>query len=655
MMSIILSNFRISVIVLLIVNAANAVEEPANIHGRTLYENEATSVEWYPGSVNALILRKGSEHFAIYRPADLNKTAALALTHARREVLHHSIAELIRGLGKDKDLKILASLQQKELWTDTETVWRNQWDGRFHNYAQQSSRLPVEAIPVTDWVQDGEVIEWNGFRIQVLRTPGYTRESVSYQIIAPGGFQVIAVGDMIQDDGKVPDLFSFQDEIPEAGIRGYHGYASRLAVLRKSLDKIMGIQPDVLAPARGELVVDPKTSVDRLKERIQNLYLNYISTNALYWYFKAPHIEQCVERMLGNGVDYQPMPYSHYEAAPEWILNHGTSRILVSDTGHAFLIDCGYDNILETIAMYQNHGVLKGVEGIFVTHYHDDHTDRVEKARATLKAPVYCLETYAKILKRPAAFRMPALTENGITELVELKHRTTVNWREYQMTFLNFPGQTLFHGAVLVQKQNAVPVLMVGDAFTPSGIDDYCLMNRNLMGDGVGYLYCLDLLDELASSVGDFYMLNQHVAQVFQWSEEQREFIRKQYKVRKRIIEQITPFTDANFAVDDNWARFDPYSQVARGSVVELTFVVTNHDSEKRNFEITWTLPKEMQLLCEEETFINLEPREERALRVRVEIQNNVTVSNKIYVVTASLKTHGTIIHAMAEALIKVE
>ena len=39
----------------------------------------------------------------------------------------------------------------------------------------------------------------------------------------------------------------------------------------------------------------------------------------------------------------------------------------------------------------------------------------------------------------------------------------------------------MYHDGLLVKKDGGESVFFVGDSFTPSGIDDYCLLNRKCM------------------------------------------------------------------------------------------------------------------------------------------------------------------------------
>ena len=77
----------------------------------------------------------------------------------------------------------------------------------------------------------------------------------------------------------------------------------------------------------------------------------------------------CGERVLGRGAAIELMPYAHHEAEPDWVFTQGTSRLLISEEGFGFLLDCGTEAVVETVEGLIKEGRIKGVEGIFVTHF----------------------------------------------------------------------------------------------------------------------------------------------------------------------------------------------------------------------------------------------------------------------------------------------
>ena len=134
------------------------------------------------------------------------------------------------------------------------------------------------------WVNDGDVVGSSSTKFKVMETPGFTRGSVSYLAVI-GGKRCAFTGDLIYGDRKNFDPYSFQDAIPAAKVGGYHGYGKRLANLINSLKEVKSWKPDIMYPARDPLIDNPKKAINGLVSRVQTLYQNSLSTNALRWYF----------------------------------------------------------------------------------------------------------------------------------------------------------------------------------------------------------------------------------------------------------------------------------------------------------------------------------------------------------------------------------
>ncbi len=416
------------------------------------------------GSINGAVIRANDQQLAVYG-WDQGPVDRLLLTHGRRDVVWRAAAAM-------KTAQVVAPAREEYMLEKGPDYWAGFPKTQAHDYAQQTTKVPQNVIPVGHWVSDGDRLTWNGLTIEVLETPGYTRGSVTY-VVAVDGKRVGFCGDLLYGEGQLLDLFSFQDAITDAQVRGYHGYGARLAELVTSLDKIIESKVDIVVPARGPIIYQPADSARRLKGRVQDVYRNYLSTSALHWYFKEERMRHCGERVLGKGADIELMPYVTHEKTPEWIYENSTSRLLVSEGGRGFLVDCGYQRVIDAVQELIDQEVIERVDGIFVTHYHDDHTDMIQAAANKFQCPVYATPEYADVLERPDAYHLPALTGVPIQPVQRMKNGQSMKWNEFQLTFYHFPGQTLYHGALFVEKPNERPVLFVGDSFAPSGIDDY--------------------------------------------------------------------------------------------------------------------------------------------------------------------------------------
>lgn len=590
------------------------------------------------GPINTVLVEREGRTLAVYGGA---ASEQVLVTHHRRDVVWKAREAIAAGAN------VVAPEQERQLLEKPGEFWDAFTTNRFHDYAQQSTKILSRPLPVSRWVKEGDVVEWRGLRFEVFDTPGYTRGAVSY-VAEIDGKRLAFTGDLIYGDGQLIDLYSFQDAIPEANIRGYHGYGSRLAGLVTSLRKIADQKPDLILPARGPVIDEPQAAIEKLIKRVQKLYHNYLSTNALHWYFKEDRMRLCGERVLGKGADVQLMPYSLHQQTPDWVFENATSRLLISEAGHGFLLDCGYQRVIDAVKNLMATGLVKQVDGIFVTHYHDDHTDMVQAAAEEFGCPVYATKEYEDILENPAAYHMPAMTSNPIKNVKGLPSGEQMKWQEFELTFHYFPGQTFYHGALLARKEAERPVFFIGDAFAPSGIDDYCVLNRNLAHKDGGFRLCFQKLRQIDEP---FWLVNEHIPYVFAFSDEEMDYLEQRYAERIDILRELFPWDAPNYGIDEQWAVFYPYgAQTKTGEILELEVRITNHSTKRREFSIKPRLPEGMELVsCQASTV--LDDGETRSLRLQVKV--NAKPGN--YTVTSDVSSEGMAFREWVESLVTVE
>ncbi len=594
----------------------------------------AAQLQVQRGAINQVAIVQEGQVLAVYCAPAIAEM--LLMTDARRDAGW--------TMPRDAKTRVVAPQASRELIEQPERFWTAFITNRFHDYAQQTTKVLGEAATVSRWVKENDTIEWRGVTVRVLDTPGFARGSVSY-IAELDGKKVAFTGDLIYGDGKLLDLYSVQDAIPTAKVGGYHGYGGRLGDLIQSLRKLQALKPDLLVPARGPVIPEPAAAIDKLIARVQALYKNYLSTNALHWYFKEERMRICGERVLGTGAKIDLMPYALNVEAPSWVFNHSTSRLLISDDGHGFLLDCGYQRVIDAVQDLMAKKLVKKVEGIFVTHMHDDHTDMVQKASEIFQCPIYATTEYADVLARPEAYHLPALTANAMKNLRVMKDGEKLAWRGFDLTFHFYPGQTLYHGALLAEKKGEKPIFFIGDSFAPSGLDDYSLQNRNLLHEDSGYLYCLKKIRTLPEGC---WLMNQHIPPVFRYSEKELAMLEKRYRERIAIQRDLFPWDDPNYGVDEQWAVF--YPRVAKAGADQMATAevrVVNHSPVRRTFTITPRAWNGASLVgkCEP---LTLASRQSGAAKVSVRLPAGV----KQALVTADIQSPGMEFRDWIEALV---
>jgi len=249
-----------------------------------------------------------------------------------------------------------------------------------------------------------------------------------------------------------------------------------------------------------------------------------------------------------------------------------------------FLIDAGSERVLQELRQLRSAGKLGAVKNVFVTHYHDDHTDSLAVFAREFGATIHACGSLVDVIEHPGDYRLPCLTENPAVVTAKHKHLDTWSWNEFEMTIFDHPGQTLHHNALLVRRAGERPVFFAGDSFTPSGIDDYCLQNRNFLYEGCGYLRWLEQLRTLPQ---DSVVINQHVGPAFRFNPSQLSMMRATLHERATLLKELLPFDDPNFGLDASWAAIHPYwSTLHSGQSAKIKVWITNHSPLPQVFSL---------------------------------------------------------------------
>ncbi|HLB72883.1 MAG TPA: MBL fold metallo-hydrolase [Sedimentisphaerales bacterium] len=545
------------------------------------------------GPVNGVAVEKDNARFVVYGDPDGTITQAemVLFTHSRRDVVWAG-----RKLVEQGATAIMPEADA-ENFTNVEQFWNEFTTRRFHDYAQQGTKILTKSFKAVQTVREGQALIYRHIPIKVLDTPGYMRHAVSY-FIEIDGVKYGFVGDIIYGNGKLFDLYSLQDAVPEAKIGGYHGWAGRMPELIESLQKVADQDCDILIPARGPVIRNPAEAIDLLIKRLRAVYENYLSISAGRWYFKDSY-DVLARRVLGDDPKVNWMPWAEViqDKPPEWIIPIDNSRLIVSKDRTGFLIDCGSRRIVEEIVKLREAGKVTGLDGLFITHYHDDHTNDVAACLAEFNCPVYATGPSIDILKDPGKYRLPCLTPNPIADITAVPEAHKMRWKEFTFTFHDFPGQTIYHDALLVEKDGADPardgqaqkIFFIGDSFTPSGIDDYCLLNRNLLHEHIGYLYCLALVRRMSAGT---LLINEHVVQPFAFSAAQLDLMTAALTERRALLSELFPWDEPNYGIDEGWIRFFPYAVKAKpGQTVKVSLKAFNHSDGPRRFTVTLNVP----------------------------------------------------------------
>src|SRR5207247_338691 len=103
----------------------------------------------------------------------------------------------------------------------------------------------------------------------------------------------------------------------------------------------------------------------------------------------------------------------------------------------------------------------------------------------------------------------------------------------------------------------------------------------------------LDCLRYIRDLTGEYLLINQHQPPAFRFSSAQLDFMISTFTKRRELMATFFPWDDPNFGIDEQWARFDPYTaEVAAGGRVNLAVIIQNHSLERQQFRVTPHTPE---------------------------------------------------------------
>ncbi len=449
-------------------------------------------------------------------------------------------------------------------FTQVETFWHDP-KMRWHLYNIHPHNLMLAtSVQVQESYQDGDTIRFGDALITVLETPGHTDGSVTY-LVEVDGERIAFCGDTIYGDGQLWDLYSLQKG--NGTVTDYHGFLGDHQRLLTSLTKILATEPTALIPTHGTILRDPISAVALLRQRLTTCYDTYVAISALRYYFPAMFAE-----FAGHPGH---MPIREGIAVPDFLRHVSTSWILIAQNGEALVMDCGSTAVIKALQAWQADGTISAVTACWVTHYHDDHVDAMADFQAAYPCPTYADAHVADVIEAPKGWRLPCISPT----VTRVDRRTDEGerwqWNEFQLTAYHCPGQTYYHGGLLVEG-DGLRLFFSGDSFTPAGIDDYCAGNRNLLGMDVGFDRCLALIEECQPT----HIFNCHVQPAFTFTPEEIGFMRANLAERVQCFRKLLPWDDPNYGLDEHWVRCWPYEQaVVAGQTVQLQVVITNHSA----------------------------------------------------------------------------
>lgn len=461
---------------------------------------------------------------------------------------------------------VWATAEEALLLENADKVWST-GHGKYHRYACIPDRFsPFAGIKVQRVLEDAEVISWQGMTITVVKFSALSHGDCGY-LVEDGGKKVFFCGGLAMAGGKIREVYSFQKALPD--MMGYHGYLGGLVNWCKGMERVKKLMPDMMMPAWGDTEEAPLACLELLERRLRNYARVYVRGSAVRYYFPE-EFRKGFEVPMGME---EPLYTSALGVHPGWLQRIGetTSYLITAPSGKAILIDTGDREAIDYLLQETAAGRITHLDACWITHAHDDHLNSAWMLVHEFDCDLITTAAVAEVCSQPAAWFLPALPDCNLKCRV-LEDGFTWQWEGFRLTAMHLPGQCIAHAGLLVEKDGD-KILLCGDSFAPTGLDDYCAENRNLPGKGRGYDLCVKRLGQY----GVRQLVNQHQTDPFIYDENYLLHLCSTITEREACLAQLLP-SDIGFGVDPQWLRAWPMEQtVTVGAPMRISAQITAH------------------------------------------------------------------------------
>lgn len=293
--------------------------------------------------------------------------------------------------------------------------------------------VPVGLDGIDCSLTDGQKIDWHGWSIQVVATPGHSKDHVAFAV-RKGKDDPLTVfcGDALAAPGKLWTPYTTDwDHWTDLGLKPTH----------ESLRKLADLKPGLLLPAHGAPISKDCAAV--LKE----------TAKAVEEVAFLKSFERYTKDRLGNAPEYKflakeqaksngSLPWSRVS---EHLFVTGNTFVLTSKEDHAFLVvDPWGKRSADQIAKLKNEQKLGALEVVLFSHAHFDHYDGVHDLPERERFQVWSLDLVAAPIADPYLLRAPFLDPRPVKFDRRFQDGDSASWREYRFRFCHFPGQSEF-------------------------------------------------------------------------------------------------------------------------------------------------------------------------------------------------------------------
>jgi glyoxylase-like metal-dependent hydrolase (beta-lactamase superfamily II) len=493
---------------------------------------------------------------------------------------HHR--ELLQGVGRlDRSIISIAAPKEEQELLESPTQfrkWHPRLGDKYSVHGASYVRPPQSPVKVDRWLSADEVFEWHGRNIRCLSTPGHSPGGMSYVLD-----DQIFLGGVMHDGSKMTNWFDTEWD---------YGFAKGLDALTASVQKLAKLGIKTAFPSQGPVIREATKQLEVYHQKLVDFRPDYIRGYPVNNLSKrGPH--PATKPTKANYI-VQVTPHL-YMFGPE--MAGKNFAILIADSGHALLLDCGLfpKLVLERIISdMKEHLGLKQIDACWISHSHGDHFT-LFPALQEHGVKFWTMDSIADKCENPRFYDYPAMigAYNAGFEKAKidriLKAGDVIEWEGYKLHIDWMPGQTEFGNALWLELDGHKVVFtgdnLFGDPADPAQNGHECVNARNSAIIEEGYLVAAKYLQQLKPHI----IMGAHGVLMT----EPAAFVDRFHDWALRAIRKYKDLlSDANYeyGYDPYWVSAYPY-RVDVSKETEVSITVRNFRDKPQQHRVVLQLP----------------------------------------------------------------
>jgi glyoxylase-like metal-dependent hydrolase (beta-lactamase superfamily II) len=522
-----------------------------------LFRQITPNIFCWTDTCNVYVLRDGDSAilFDLGDGSVLNHLSDIGVKNVEWVLFTHHHREQCQGITKLKssDTKIAVPSAERALFehpTNFRKMKPSLGDALTVHGASYV-RPSIRPIKVDHVFQNIDEFSWHGNEFWCINTRGNSPGSMSYMLKKDGKWIAFS-GDVMMDGAKMHTWFDTEWD---------YGFAAGIYALFNSVSLIESFRPLLMLPSHGNIIRNPVEQLEEYQKKIREFERHYVRgyeqstfgygsqdtvstpTDILHLWQVTPHIYKC--------------------KGPELWPNFG---IILADSGHAFVVDCGLgrDLLDKYIEGMKAKLGLKQIDAAIITHYHGDHCIDAPYLREKYGAEIWALDKVAEKIQFPERFDYTASvnTYGAGVDSIEFDRIFTdgekFHWEGYDFTVDWMPGQTEF-GLCLNGVIDGKLVAFTGDNIFGSTTDPKqngheAVVARNSGILEEGYIYAGEYLRQLQPDI----IIAGH-SNVMDKPKHLIERFRDSAIALRDAFQALSDEEDYRYMFDPYWVKAEPY------------------------------------------------------------------------------------------------